>query len=363
MSKYKVAVYAICKNEEKFVERWYHSICDADYIVVLDTGSEDHTLSKLKQYPIIVAQEIITPFQFDKARNKALEMVPSDADICISIDLDEVLTPNWYNELINQWQLTTSAAYCRFVWHFNTDGSEDGVFWPMRIHTRHNFIWTHAIHEILTYTGNQPSSIIYLKNFQFNHHPDPSKPRNYLKLLEETVKSSPNDARDLFYLGREYMYTGNWQSCIQTLSKYLMNPLSWNEERSAALRFMAKSYLHLNQTSEAITRLEAAIIEAPWARESYIDLAYIYYAQSNWQKTAEYVHKALSITKPSETFINDGYAWDATPYDLGCIAYFHLKNYALSLACAYKCLEFSPNEQRFVQNAKWIQNYILSQSF
>ena len=37
--KYKIAVYAICKNESKFVDRWYESVKDADEIVVVDTGS------------------------------------------------------------------------------------------------------------------------------------------------------------------------------------------------------------------------------------------------------------------------------------------------------------------------------------
>ena len=34
MKKYKVAVYAICKNEEKFVERWVKSMKEADEIYV-----------------------------------------------------------------------------------------------------------------------------------------------------------------------------------------------------------------------------------------------------------------------------------------------------------------------------------------
>ena len=32
MKKYKVCIYAICKNESKFIKRWYESIKDADYI-------------------------------------------------------------------------------------------------------------------------------------------------------------------------------------------------------------------------------------------------------------------------------------------------------------------------------------------
>ena len=39
MKNYKICVYAICKNESKFIKRWYESIKGADYICVLDTGS------------------------------------------------------------------------------------------------------------------------------------------------------------------------------------------------------------------------------------------------------------------------------------------------------------------------------------
>ena len=43
----KIAVYAIARNEEKFVERWYNSMKEADEVFVCDTGSEDNTAEKL----------------------------------------------------------------------------------------------------------------------------------------------------------------------------------------------------------------------------------------------------------------------------------------------------------------------------
>ena len=54
MSKFKICVYAICKNESKFIKRWYESIKGADYICVLDTGSEDDSLKILKSLNIKV---------------------------------------------------------------------------------------------------------------------------------------------------------------------------------------------------------------------------------------------------------------------------------------------------------------------
>ena len=36
MGKYKVCVYAICKNEEQFADRWMDSMSEADHVVVPD---------------------------------------------------------------------------------------------------------------------------------------------------------------------------------------------------------------------------------------------------------------------------------------------------------------------------------------
>ena len=45
----KICVYAICKNEIKFIDKWLDNMSEADYIVVLDTGSTDGTYEKLKE--------------------------------------------------------------------------------------------------------------------------------------------------------------------------------------------------------------------------------------------------------------------------------------------------------------------------
>ena len=58
----KVAVYAICKNESKFVDRFMDSVSEADDVFILDTGSTDDTIDKLKKRGAFVKQEIIEPF-------------------------------------------------------------------------------------------------------------------------------------------------------------------------------------------------------------------------------------------------------------------------------------------------------------
>ena len=76
MNNKKVVVYAISKNEEKFVNRWVNSMKEADEIYVLDTGSTDNTVKKLKKLGVKVVKKKIVPWRFDVSRNESLKLVP-----------------------------------------------------------------------------------------------------------------------------------------------------------------------------------------------------------------------------------------------------------------------------------------------
>ena len=82
MTDKKICVYAICKNESKFISQWLDNMSEADYIVVLDTGSTDGTFELLKEDPRVtrVEQKIINPWRFDVARNESMKLIPKDAE-------------------------------------------------------------------------------------------------------------------------------------------------------------------------------------------------------------------------------------------------------------------------------------------
>ena len=115
----KICVYAICKNEEKFIKRWYDSVKRADGIYVLDTGSTDNSVKLLKSLGVNVKQEIIKPWRFDVARNKSLEMIPDDYDVCICLDLDEVLVSGWYEVVQALWK--DGLTRIRYVYNWSLD--------------------------------------------------------------------------------------------------------------------------------------------------------------------------------------------------------------------------------------------------
>ena len=150
MNKYKVCIYAICKNEEAFIDRWYDSVKEADKIFVLDTGSSDKTVEKLKaKDKVTIKSEEIIPWRFDVARNKSLDMVDKDTDICICIDLDEVLKEGWRNVLEDAWKEETTRAYYTYNWSHDEDDNPLVTFYIDKIHSRNNYKWTHPVHEVL----------------------------------------------------------------------------------------------------------------------------------------------------------------------------------------------------------------------
>ena len=254
MGRYKVCVYAICKNEVAFVERWMASMGEADEVVVLDTGSTDGTVEKLRALGAKVEVEVISPWRFDVARNKSLDLVDNDADICVCTDLDEFFHPGWRAKLEAAWAPGTTQAAYRYTWNFQPDGQEGVVFWIEKAHSRQGFRWKHPVHEVITWVGPGPQGPkVVADGIQIDHHADPAKPRaQYLPLLEMSVEEDPDDDRNMHYLGREYMFKGRWDDCIRTLKRHLALPTArWADERAASMRFIAKSYLQKGQSALA----------------------------------------------------------------------------------------------------------------
>ena len=357
MNKYKICVYAICKNEEKFVERWVNSVKEADEIYVLDTGSMDNTVEELKKRGVIVSQKEINPWRFDVARNLSLDMVPNDADICVCIDLDEVLEVGWRKKLEKIWNIDINRLRYNYNWSLDDKNNPIVNFYIEKIHNRNNYIWTHPVHEILKYTGDGTEKFITTDDITVNHYPDNNKSRsNYLPLLELSVKESPNNDRNMHYLGREYMYYGRWNECIDTLINHLNLPsATWKDERSASMRFIARSYINLKRYDEARMWLDKAIREAPYLRDPYVERALLEYQLSNYKEVEKYAKEALKIRKHEKTYINEPFSWNHTIYDLLSISLFYQGKLEESLFYSEKALKMSPNDDRLIKNNKIIK--------
>lgn len=356
MNQYKVCVYAISKNEEKFVERWVASMKEADSIYVLDTGSTDDTVKKLQKLGVHVFSKRIDPWRFDVARNESLKLVPDDVDICVCTDLDEVLLPGWREELEKVWQKDTNR--CRYTYNWSLDQNNKPIvsFYYEKIHSRKNYRWIYPVHEILEYSGKEEN---YVLNDQItlNHYPDATKSRgSYLNLLELSVKEHPDNDRNTHYLGREYMYHKEYQKAIDMLEKHLtLKSATWKDERCASMRFIGRCYKYLGRYKEAEMWYLEAIREASYLRDPYVEIALLYYEQENYEKVFEYCMKAKKIPINQKSYINEVFTFDETVDDLLSISCFYLENYEDSLKYVNEAILINPDNERLLKNKEIIE--------
>lgn len=356
-NKYKVCVYAISKNEEKFVSRWIDSMQEADEIYVLDTGSTDNTVEFLKEKGAFVTTMEIIPWRFDTARNKSLELVPEDADICVCTDLDEVFESGWRKKLEQIWTKDTQRLAYNYNWSLDKKGNPIINFYIEKIHARKNYIWTHPVHEILTYQKQVPENKITTDEITLNHYPDITKSRsNYLPLLELSVQEDPEDDRNMHYLGREYMYYQMWDKCIDTLIKHLsLKKATWKDERSASMRFIARSYTNLKRTEEAKMWYRKAIIEAPHLKEPLVELAILEHNIKNYQISINLLNLALTKKKDYKSYINETFTNLSYIYDLLSINHYLLNNIKDATQNANLALQEDPTNEHIRNNLKIFQ--------
>ena len=358
MGKYSVCVYAICKNEAQFVSRWMDSMGEADRIVVLDTGSTDHTVSLLRERGAEVYTEEIKPWRFDTARNRSLELVPEDTDICVCTDLDEVFSAGWREELEQVWGEGVGQVSYRYTWSFEPDGREGYVFWIEKIHQRHGFLWKHPVHEVLSWQGpGVPGRKVWAEGVRLEHHPDFKKSRGqYLPLLELSVEEDPEDDRNIHYLGREYLFYGRWDDCIKTLMRHLAMPNAvWRDERAASMRYIARAYWNKGERQSAWRWGLKAIAEAPHLREPYLELAGFLYEQEKWEGVLYLTECALELKHRPRSYISEAASWGSLPYDLRTIAFFKTGRSGQALREAYLALEQEPGNERLKKNVEILE--------
>ena len=331
----KIAVYAISKNEEKFVERFCESANDADYIVIADTGSTDNTVELALKYTHHVYPISIQPWRFDNARNASLALVPADADVCICLDLDEVLEKGWRKELERVWQLgiTTRLSY-KFDWGSGV------VFFSDKIHARKGYAWKHPCHELLYPSGNE---IWERTEFQLiTHYPDNTKSRgSYLELLAVGYKEDPTCTRNTFYYGRELIFREKWDEAVSVLSSFL-DLKGWFVERAYAMRLLGKANRALGNLDLAESWYIRAIAEDKTQREPLCDLSEFYYFTQQWIRCKFYALEALKITQRQLLYTVDPDAWGYKPYDLLALSEYYLGNYQDAVTYGQRAVELAP---------------------
>lgn len=345
----KICVYAISKNEAKFVERFCESAKDADLILIADTGSVDDTVKIARDCNATVHSIAINPWRFDHARNAALALVPADIDVCVSLDLDEVLEPGWRAEIEAHWK--DGATRLRYMY----DWGRGVRFMYEKIHARKGYEWHHPCHEYPRPTTGTQEVWAETDRLLVSHYPDDSKSRSgYLPLLEISVKEDPHCPRNAFYYARELYFHQQYEKAIERLEKYLNMPEAiWATERGYAYRVMGKCYQALEKYADAESAYLKACAETPHIRDPWFALCGFYHRLSNWPACYAAAIRALGISVRNYDYTADVDAWGAQAHDYAALSAHFLGLKFEALYNGRKALALEPENRRLAENLDW----------
>lgn len=270
------AAYTICKNEIKRIERWFQYAEMFDYIVVLDTGSSDGTVSYLRDKhhenptKVIVQQRIFTPFQFDIARNYNLNMIPDHVEWALSPDIDEWFSINVLVEMqkiIKEHPDVTNITTTRLD-IYSPDvfvGPPDHI--PTnKIHKRHHYIWKQPIYEHLWPKDLNNQKEVYSDKIFLIHDQDTSKSRSsYHELMAKRFHEDPTDCWNNWYLLKHYYREKDMTNYIQVALMFLKYSKTIDDNYREVYNDISNIYkyysniLQANQIKEALDDLNVKL--------------------------------------------------------------------------------------------------------
>lgn len=352
-NRLRIAVYTIAKDESAHVDRWIDSIGDeADGVFVLDTGSTDDTVAKLRAREVVVREQAFKrwktldeyraakaahsncegpqPWRFDTARNLSLCIVPEDFDVCIALDLDEVLPKGWRKRIEDAWERgkTTRLRY-PYVWNHDGEwptGKPNRWFQFDKVHARHGYHWKHAAHEILYPDTGQTEVIATITGEPLVEHWSPPVTRDYTDLLYLGATEDPECDRAAHYYARELMFRGRYDEAIAEFKRHLSLPKAvWKSERAASMRYIAQCIEKKARLApprhmvESVQWLRRACAEVEDERAPWYELAEMLMDLEDYCGCRSAAESALRITQRNGSYTEIEEAWGPRIYQFASI--------------------------------------------
>jgi len=296
---------------------------------------------------VAFARGNVCPWRWDDAHNLSLHHLPSDVDVAIRLDLDEVLVPGWRSIVEAAWAPGTTQLRYRYAW------SESVVFHSDRIHSRQGYRWQAATHEgLVRWSG--PDSVAWTNELLIRHRRDPGKchPTD-LTLLEQAVREAPTDARTRWYYARELDYAGRGDDAVREFELYLTMPAGTTSERAYARRVLARL-----RPKTAIRQLVAAMVETDNEPEAYLLCAESAKSVGDPVAALHYARQAVACPATAQTHASDPRAYGPEPADLAGELAYQLGLHHEALDHYREAARRAPGDERYEKNVRFLESIV-----
>ena len=118
---------------------------------------------------------------------------------------------------------------------------------------------------------------------------------------------------------------------------------------------MSRCYDALGDWDNAIKHARLGVIEAPYTREPWCEIAKLAYQRHQWAECYGASMSALAIEQREWVYTVDPEVWGSMPHDYASIAAYHLGMKEEAIKHCKLAIEKSPDDERLKANLQMMQ--------
>ena len=229
----------IVKDEETVLPRCLESVQELfDEIVVIDTGSKDHTREIARAFGAFVYD---LPWQDDFSAARNFSFSKATSDYLFWMDADDVLPPPSHERFPSLRAFLEEERPDTLFLPYECMGQDNApslVFRRERVLRRCPMAhWVGRVHECIVPFGKQsfyPLPVRHLGS-------EKERGERNLRIYEQWEKEEPLSPRDAFYFGRELSYHRRYKEAAARLESMLKSD-GWYVNKIEACKVLALCY-------------------------------------------------------------------------------------------------------------------------
>jgi glycosyltransferase involved in cell wall biosynthesis len=358
----RLSLAMIVRDAEATVGSVLADVVDVcDEIVVVDTGSDDETISIATRAGAEV-HRLGWRDDFSFARNSAFDMCSGEWILWLDAD-DRVPAPAaealriLRHDLAGRTDIDVVTAPYRVQFAPATDVCTFGYLRERLIRRDAGLRWSGPVHEAIPLPAGR---VLHTDSLWVEHRPlsgrRRSDPDRNLRILQVAIEGGDRSPRTLFYYGNELRERERFDEALDVYHEYLtVSELEW--ERYAALLHMAGSAGALDRHDDRLTFLLQAVALDSRRAEAWDDLGVYFYERGEWARALPFFSAATMVGPPDDGFVSEAhYRW--LPWDYLAVCLDRLDRPREAIGAALRAIEASPDSNRLVKNLHWMVDHV-----
>ncbi len=291
-----ISLCMIVRDEEEVLGRCLESAAGlVDEIILVDTGSKDHTREIARRFTDAV-YDFAWIDDFAAARNFAFSH--ASCEYCMWLDADDVIAPRDREKFLSLKESLgpgVDVVMMPYYTGFDAQGRVAFSYYRERIIRNHaGMVWKGAVHEAIETKGN-----VRYEDCGITHQKlRPADPERNLRIFEKQLKQGKKlDPRQQYYYGRELYYHKRYQEALKVLVSFLEEGRGWLENNIEACRQCAYCWYALGQEDRALEALFSSFVYDTPRAETCCDIGRHFFDRELWDRAAYWYTRALECER------------------------------------------------------------------